>query len=166
MQCGSDPAMRMHVVSDFRNPSNAREIGLGEDALFVESTNGLSVGLSYQSPKPFPFSCLEPDKYLLGGLSNNQITGLMNTTTSLHSQFSSHATECSNLPYLRHFEHKMLQMKDIMKHSSLGLKNLIVGKAPEVPPFPHLFSHLSGRNDLSPSRSDLASPKQYHTINS
>ncbi|KAK1371928.1 hypothetical protein POM88_038020 [Heracleum sosnowskyi] len=43
-------------------------LGLGEDTLYVESTNGLSVGLSDQSPEPFPFTCAVSD--ILRGLSN------------------------------------------------------------------------------------------------
>lgn len=97
MRCGTDPAQNVGCKDDacsveYRNPFNTREInrGLGEDTLFVESTNGLSVGLSYQAPKPFPISCVEPDQYLLGDLSNETkgMTGLMNTTTSLHAQLS------------------------------------------------------------------------------
>ncbi|WOH03280.1 hypothetical protein DCAR_0622676 [Daucus carota subsp. sativus] len=97
MRCGSDPAVNVGCTDDacavdYRNPFNTREIGrgLGEDALFVDSTNGLSVGFNYQSPKPFPFSCLESDEYLIGGLSNETkgMIGLMNTTTSLHAQLS------------------------------------------------------------------------------
>ncbi|KAK1371948.1 Basic 7S globulin [Heracleum sosnowskyi] len=61
---------------------------LGEDALFVYSTNGVSVGLTYKSPKPFPFTCSDAD--LLRGLSKDTqgMTCLGNTTTSLHAQLS------------------------------------------------------------------------------
>lgn len=62
--------------------------GLGEDALSVDSTNGLSVGISYELPRPFQFSCAHPD--LLKSLSNETkgMTGLAKTTTSLHTQLT------------------------------------------------------------------------------
>ncbi|WOH08442.1 hypothetical protein DCAR_0727883 [Daucus carota subsp. sativus] len=62
--------------------------GLGEDNLYMSDTNGLSVGLTYELPKPFPFSCADSD--LLRGLSNatKGMLGLANTITSLHSQLS------------------------------------------------------------------------------
>ncbi|KAL8110995.1 putative aspartic proteinase GIP2 [Apium graveolens] len=97
MRCGTDPVANVGCIHDacgvsYRNPFENREInrGLGEDAMFSDSTNGLSVGLSYQLPKPFPFSCLEPEKYLFEGLSSvtKGMTGLMNTPTSLHAQLS------------------------------------------------------------------------------
>ncbi|KAL8121708.1 putative aspartic proteinase GIP2 [Apium graveolens] len=62
--------------------------GLGEDAFFAVATNGLAVGLTYELPKPFPFSCADSDS--LEGLSSKTkgMTGLANTITSLHSQLS------------------------------------------------------------------------------
>lgn len=64
--------------------------GIGEDALYIDSvsTNGLSIGLSYHSPQPYLFSCANSD--LLRGLSNSTtgMSGLANTTTSLHTQMS------------------------------------------------------------------------------
>ncbi|KAK1351736.1 Basic 7S globulin [Heracleum sosnowskyi] len=62
--------------------------GLGEDAFFVVDTNGLAVGITYELPKPFPFSCADSDS--LRGLSSKTkgMTGLANTITSLHSQLS------------------------------------------------------------------------------
>ncbi|KAK1371946.1 hypothetical protein POM88_038038 [Heracleum sosnowskyi] len=59
---------------------------LGEDALFVVDTNGVSVGLTYETPKPFPFTCSGPAG-LLEGLSNETkgMLGLADTTTSLHA---------------------------------------------------------------------------------
>ncbi|XP_017216756.1 probable aspartic proteinase GIP2 [Daucus carota subsp. sativus] len=63
--------------------------GLGEINLFSTETNGLAVGELHKLPKPFPFSCADSD--LLRGLSNatKGMTGLANTVTSLHSQWSS-----------------------------------------------------------------------------
>ncbi|KAK1371947.1 Extracellular dermal glycoprotein [Heracleum sosnowskyi] len=96
MFCGDpDPAdnvgcFKDSCVVDFRNPFSKRDMsrGLGDDALFVDSTNGLSVGLSYKFPKPFPFSCVSAN--LLEGLYSEAkgMAGLMNTTTSLHAQLS------------------------------------------------------------------------------
>ncbi|KAK1351737.1 Basic 7S globulin [Heracleum sosnowskyi] len=62
--------------------------GLGEDNLYVVDTNGMSIGLTYELPKPFPFSCADSD--LLRGLSKETkgMTGLANTITSLHSQIT------------------------------------------------------------------------------
>ena len=66
---------------------------LAEDALFVQSTNGVSVGLTYKSPQPFPFSCSDLVRYLASG--SKGMIGLVNTTTSLHAQMSSQF----NLPH-------------------------------------------------------------------
>lgn len=66
---------------------------LAEDALFVESTNGISVGLTYKSPEPFPFSCSDLLDNLASGTKG--MIGLVNTTTSLPAQMSSQF----NLPH-------------------------------------------------------------------
>ncbi|XP_017256037.1 probable aspartic proteinase GIP2 [Daucus carota subsp. sativus] len=65
-------------------------LSLGEDFIFAMTTNGVSVGTTYKSPKPiFPFTC--SDANFLGNLSNKTrgMAGIGNGITSLHAQLSS-----------------------------------------------------------------------------
>ncbi|XP_017251967.1 probable aspartic proteinase GIP2 [Daucus carota subsp. sativus] len=79
----------------YSNPFAFQDINnsLAEDALFVESTNGLSVGLTYKSPDPFPFSCSDYLRNLASGTKG--MIGLVNTTTSLPAQMAAQF----NLPH-------------------------------------------------------------------
>ncbi|KAK1371936.1 hypothetical protein POM88_038028 [Heracleum sosnowskyi] len=87
-----DGCMRCALL---RTPGCNNNACVVESALYVESTNGLSVGLSYPSPDPFPFTCAVPD--LLRGLSNETkgMIGLANLTTSSSAQISTQL----KLPY-------------------------------------------------------------------
>lgn len=78
----------VYSYNAFQGNRGVFALGLGEDTLYVESTNGLAVGLRYQSPEPFPFTCAVSD--LLRGLSNETkgMVGLANLTTSLPAQMS------------------------------------------------------------------------------
>ncbi|KAL1814623.1 hypothetical protein ACET3Z_017197 [Daucus carota] len=79
----------------YANQFAAQDINnsLAEDALFVESTNDVSVGLTYKSPEPFPFSCSDLLDNLASGTKG--MIGLVNTTTSLPAHMSSQF----NLPH-------------------------------------------------------------------
>ncbi|KAK1351734.1 Basic 7S globulin [Heracleum sosnowskyi] len=62
--------------------------GLGEDAFFVDSTNGLTISLNYKSPKPYQFSCANPIQLRKLPAGTKGMTGLANYTISLHTQMS------------------------------------------------------------------------------
>ncbi|WOG99440.1 hypothetical protein DCAR_0518790 [Daucus carota subsp. sativus] len=67
----------------YANQFAAQDINnsLAEDALFVESTNDVSVGLTYKSPEPFPFSCSD--------LLDNLASGTKDPWTLLRFGFKS-----------------------------------------------------------------------------
>ena len=79
------PVLSLLNYSDFIVSFEAQS--LGEEALFVDDTNGLLVGLTYETPKPFMFACSTTANFL-EGLTNEAkgMSGLRNTSISLHAQ--------------------------------------------------------------------------------